>query len=117
MGGPWRGTFTPWVQAPNSAHVAWKRQYAIGGIVGGDFGTGIADVTIFSGSGVGRFPTIVYSGRAYITLAYDGYARKDVTKPGAGKTAVPYWQCYDYRTGELIWERPLEEGESAPNRH
>ncbi len=38
MGGPWRGTFTPWVQAPNSAHVAWKQPYAIGGIVGGDYG-------------------------------------------------------------------------------
>lgn len=29
-------TFTPWVQGPNSAHVAWKRQTAIGGIIGGD---------------------------------------------------------------------------------
>jgi len=28
MGSPWRGHFTPWVQAPNSAHVAWKEQYA-----------------------------------------------------------------------------------------
>jgi hypothetical protein len=114
MGGPWRGTWTPWVQGPNSAHVAWKRQYGIGGIVGGDFGVQIADVTIFSGSGVGRFPLIVYAGRAYIYLGYDGYAGKDVSKPGTGKTAVPYWQCYDYRTGELIWERPLEAGEEAP---
>jgi hypothetical protein len=114
MGGPWRGTFTPWVQGPNSAHVAWKRQYAIGGIVGGDYGLGIADVSIFSSSGVGRFPTIVYSGRAYIYNGYDSYAGKDESQPGTGKTAVPYWQCYDYRTGELIWERPLEAGESAP---
>ena len=114
MGGPWRGTFTPWVQAPNSAHVAWKQQYGIGGIVGGDYGTGISDVTIFSGSGVGRFPTIVYAGRAYTYFSYDSYAGKDVSKPGTGKTAVPYWQCRDYRTGALIWERPLEAGESAP---
>ena len=114
MGGPWRGTFTPWVQGPNSAHVAWKRQYSIGGIVGGDYGLGIADVTIFSGSGVGRFPTIVYAGRAYIYNGFDGYAGKDISQPGSGKTAVPYWQCYDYRTGELIWQRPLEAGESAP---
>ena len=114
MGGPWRGTFTPWVQGPNSAHVAWKRQYSIGGIVGGDYGFGVADVTIFSGSGVGRFPTIVYAGRAYIYNGFDGYAGKDISQPGSGKTAVPYWQCYDYRTGELIWQRPLEAGESAP---
>jgi outer membrane protein assembly factor BamB len=114
MGGPWRGTFTPWVQGPNSSHVAWKKQYAIGGIVGGDYGYGVGDVTIFAGSGVGRFPTIVYSGRAYIYNGYDSYAGKNVSQPGTGKTAVPYWQCYDYRTGELIWERPLEDGESAP---
>ncbi len=114
MGGPWRGTFTPWVQAPNSAHVAWKMQYGIGGIVGGDYGFSISDVTIFSASGVGRFPTIVYAGRAYIYNGFDGYAGKSVAEPGTGKTAVPYWKCYDYRTGELIWDRPLEDGESAP---
>ena len=114
MGGPWRGTFTPWVQGPNSAHVAWKMQYGIGGIVGGDFGTQIADVTIFSGSGVGRFPIIVYDGRAYMYNGFDSYAGKDVSQPGTGKTAVAYFKCYDYRTGELIWQRPLEAGESAP---
>ncbi|HLN46067.1 MAG TPA: PQQ-binding-like beta-propeller repeat protein [Candidatus Sulfotelmatobacter sp.] len=115
MGGPWRGHFTPWVQGPNSAHVAWKRQYGIGGIVGGDMGLGIADTSIFSGSGVSRYPFIVYGGRAYMSLTYDSYAGKDESKPGTGKTAVPYWQCFDYRTGELIWERPLEAGESPPN--
>jgi len=115
MGGPWRGTFTPLVQAPSSAHVAWKEQYGIGGIVGGDYGTGIADTSIFSGSGVSRYPSIIYAGRAYMSLTYDSYAGKDESKPGTGKTAIPYWQCYDYRTGELIWERPLEAGESAPN--
>ncbi len=114
MGGPWRGTFTPWVQGPNSPHVAWKKQYGIGGIVGGDQGYGVADVTIFAGSGVGRFPTIVYGGRAYIYNGFDGYAGKDESQPGTGKTAVPYWQCYNYRTGDLIWQRPLETGESAP---
>ncbi len=114
MGGPWRGTFTPWVQGPNSAHVAWKMQYGIGGIVGGDMGTQIADVTIFSGSGVGRFPIIVYGGRAYLYNGFDSYAGKDVSQPGSGKTAVAYFKCYDYRTGVLIWQRPLEAGESAP---
>ena len=104
MGGPWRGTFTPWVQAPNSAHVAWKQQYAIGGIIGGDYGVEIADANIFGSSAAGRFPTIVYGGRAYMYIS----------KPGSGKTTVTYWQCYDYHTGKLIWERPLETGESAP---
>ena len=99
-----RGHFTPWVQAPNSAHVAWKQQYTIAGIVGGDMKTEIGDVDIFSNTGTGRFPLMVYSGRAYM----------QITKPGSGKTAQNYWQCYDFRTGKLIWERPLEAGESAP---
>ena len=115
LGGPWRGHFTPWVEAPESPHVAWKMQYGLGGIVGGDFGTGIADTSIFAGSGVARYPTIVYSGRAYMSVGYDGYARKDESMPGTGKTALPYWMCFDFRTGEMIWQRPLEDGESAPN--
>jgi len=84
--------------------VAWKQQYTIGGIVGGDYKTEIGDVNVFGSSGAGRFPTIVYSGRAYMYIS----------KPGSGKTVQTYWQCYNYRTGELIWERPLEAGESAP---
>jgi len=77
MGGPWRGTWTPWVSAPDSAHVAWKEQYAIGGIIGGGFGAEIANAGIFGGGGVGRFPEIVYAGRAYQTYS----------KPGTGSSA------------------------------
>ncbi len=102
--GPLRGTFTPWVQAPNSPHVAWKEQYAIAGILGGDYGVEINDVNIFSSSGVGRFPEIVYSGRAY----------QSYSKPGTGKTVQTYWRCYDLRTGEQFWDRLLEAGEAGP---
>ena len=100
-----RGHFTPWVQAPESAHVAWKEQYAIAGILGGDYGVEITNTGIFSASSVGRFPSIIYAGRAY----------QQYSKPGSGQSAQDYWRCYDIRTGELIWERPLEEGESAPS--
>jgi hypothetical protein len=61
-----------------------------GGIVGGDMGTQIADVTIFSGSGVGRFPIIVYGGRAYLYNGFDSYAGKDVSEPGTGKELVAH---------------------------
>ena len=104
MFGAHSGYFTPWVQGPNSPHVVWKRQYAIAGIIGGDYGIEISDVNIFSASGLGRFPQIIYAGRAYHAYA----------KPGSGKTAVTYWMCYDIRTGEVFWERPLATGESAP---
>jgi hypothetical protein len=92
--GAHEGTFTPWVEAPDSPHVVWKNQYSLGGIIGGDFGVEIYDVNIFSGSSAGRFPQIILDGRAY--QAY--------TKPGVGTSEETYWQCYDIRTGEVFWE-------------
>jgi outer membrane protein assembly factor BamB len=88
--------FTPWVQGPNTAHVAWKRQGAIAGILGGDWGVEVANLGFFSGS-IGFNPTIVYAGRAYQTLV------KDVN--GEVKTV---WQSYDIRTGEVYWEHVTE---------
>ena len=96
-----RYRFTPWVEGPESAHVVWKQLGQTGaGIAGGDN-------TIDSYNPEAsrpNSPTIILSGRAYQTY----------TKPGSGKTGVTYWQCYDIRTGEVFWERPLETGESAP---
>ncbi len=91
-----RGHFTPWVQAPESPHVAWKEQYTIAGILGGDFGVEITNTGIFSSGGSGRHPEIVYAGRAYHSYS----------KPGTGSSAVTYWKCYDIRTGEIYWEYP-----------
>jgi outer membrane protein assembly factor BamB len=90
--------FIPYVQAPNTAHIAWKEQRSISGLVGGNLGQ-------LATTGAGNGFNIIYAGRAYGT----------VSKPGSGIDAVTYWQCYDLRTGELIWERPLSEGEQAPN--
>ncbi|MGB9959956.1 MAG: PQQ-binding-like beta-propeller repeat protein [Candidatus Bathyarchaeales archaeon] len=96
--------FTPWVQGPESPHVVWKRQSSIAGIIGGDYGIEIYNVDIFSNVNSWGNPNIVVNG-----MAFQSY-----TKPGSGKTAKTYWMCYDIRTGELYWERPLETGESAP---
>jgi hypothetical protein len=90
--------FIPYVQAPNSAHMIWKRQDNIGGLVGGPAG----QLSLTSG---GTVPQIIYAG-----MVYDTYR-----KPGTGSSAQTYWRCYDLRTGEVYWERPLEDGESAPN--
>jgi len=79
--------YLPYVQGPNSAHVMWKRQGAIGGLIGGP----LKDISWTSGGGN---PTIIYAGRCYQTL----------TKVVDGQpTSV--WQCYDLRTGEVYWER------------
>ena len=92
-----RNHYTAYVQAPNSAHIVWKRKDAISGLVGGD-------TYYYSQSGGGDTPNIIYAG-----MCYNSY-----TKPGSGASTVTYWRCSDLRTGEVIWERPLEPGESAP---
>ena len=90
--------FTPWVQAPNTAHIAWRQQQAIDGLVGGQ--TKFASLT----PGVAT-PSIIYEGRCYQTVTR-------VSPTGTGTQT--FWQCYDLRTGNLYWERPLYTGESAP---
>jgi hypothetical protein len=79
--------YTAYVQAPNSAHIVWKRQGAISGIVGGE------EYYYSIGSGGGT-PTIIYAGRCY----------QAVTKAKDGQSAS-FFQCYDLRTGEVYWEQ------------
>jgi hypothetical protein len=92
-----RYQYTGYVQAPNSAHILWKRQDAASGLIGGD----AYYYTAYANPGT---PSIIYAGRCY----------QSYTKPGTGKAAVTYWRSYDLRTGQLFWERPLESGETAP---
>ncbi len=90
--------FTPYVQAPNSAHIVWKRQGALGGIIGGQFGTMIL------GSGEGSYsgtPSIIFQGRAYQTIT------KPMTTMINGSLqswATTVFECYDIRTGEVYWD-------------
>jgi outer membrane protein assembly factor BamB len=96
--------FTPWVSGPESAHIVWKRQYQLGGLMGGDLG-GASSVW----AGVGTWyqvPNIILQGRGYHSYS----------KPGSANPSVQtYWECYDIRTGEVLWERELFSGEIAPN--
>ncbi len=82
--------YLPYVQGPNSAHVMWKRQGAIGGLIGGP-------LKEYSSTAGGGNPTIIYAGRCYQT----------VTKIVDGES-TSLWQCYDLRTGEVYWEFPAE---------
>ena len=88
------GDFHPWVQAPDTAHIVWKRQNAIAGLVGGPAGQ-------YGVTGNPGNPSVVYSGRCYQT----------VTKPGVGSVA----QCYDLRTGEIYYEIPTASGGVTPS--
>jgi PQQ-like domain len=80
--------FIPYVQAPNSAHILWKRQDAISGIIGGD-------LPKYEMSTASVVPTIIYAGRSYQTL----------TKVLPDGTTGSVWQCSDLRTGQVYWER------------
>ncbi len=85
--------FTAYVQAPNSAHVLWKRTLdAIGpaGMLGGY----TYDYSLAPNAGT---PSIIYAGRCYQTF----------TKVFENGTQATVLQCYDLRTGEIYFERPI----------
>jgi len=88
--------FIPWVQGPKSAHIAWKQQGALGGLIGGTLGQ-------ISYDGRATTPNIVYAGRAY----------GSVTKVTATGVLTNVWQCTDIRTGEIYWEN-TNIGNQAP---
>jgi len=79
--------FFPYVQAPNTAHIAWRRQENIGGLIGGPAGQK-------SWTSGGNTPSIIYAGRCYDskTRVFNGEVQN-------------IWTCTDVRTGEVYWER------------
>jgi hypothetical protein len=102
--------FTPWVQAPNTAHVVWRRQGALAGLYGSP-SAGIQSQ--YQGGGT---PQIIYQGRAYDTYSKPGSTLSaELADVSFAITSANYWRCYDIRTGEVYWERQLPPGVSAPN--
>jgi hypothetical protein len=98
----------PYVTAPNTAHVMWRREGELGGLVGGDVagrGGGGVQTSIYSGGGFGmdtNYPPLIFMGRCYQT----------VNKPmmqlvNGSEVMLPtsVWQCYDLRTGQIYWEQ------------
>ena len=107
-GGGTRNFFTAWVQGPESAHVVWKRECQIAGILGGDQGVKPAEANLFGGAGMGPGafangkPDIIYQGRAYEIV----FKPMPQMVDGQIKTITEtVWQCYDIRTGEVFWEQ------------
>ena len=89
-GGTMNNYYAAYVIAPNTAHIVWKRQFAIGGLIGGSMGQqSIGESTTL----IYGHPTIIYAGRAYQTV--------QKTFNGAAQSV---WQCYDIRTGEVYFE-------------
>ena len=82
--------YTAYVQAPNSAHVVWKRTGPgnMAGMVGGY----AYDYSLSSSPGT---PSIIFQGRCY----------QSVSKSFGNGTVGNVYQCYDLRTGQVYWER------------
>ena len=103
--------FTPYVQGPTTAHVVWRRQGIMSGIIGGDLGR-----ESIGGMGGGiqtlpqpGVPSIVYNGRCYQTVT------KIVPTLVNGtyyNMPASVWECYDLRTGQIYWDI---QGATAPS--
>lgn len=81
--------FVPWVQAPDSAHIAWKQETSLGGLIG-RITAEQERVETLGASGFGAAPSVIYHGRCYQSVTLTG-----------GETAL---RCFDLRTGETYWE-------------
>ena len=88
--------FNPYSQAPRTPHVMWTKELALGGLIGGEYGTssfysGLTYETKLS-------PPVIMDGKMYYRIYpsdfgyYQGVA-------GAWPGAV----CVDVRTGEELW--------------
>jgi len=97
----------PYVTAPNSAHVMWRREGELGGIVGGDVaarGGGGVQTSIYSGGGFGmdtNFPSIIFMGRCYQTVTKPMMQLVNGTEQSWPTTV---FECYDLRTGQIYWD-------------
>ena len=90
----------PFVIAPNTAHVVWKRQGGVYGLVGAEMGSWTLDPSAVIGGAGGGNPKVIYAGRAYETYS----------KPGVGSVA----ECYDIRTGQEFYQIPTSDGGVTP---
>lgn len=92
--------YTPYVQGPETAHIVWAREGALGGIAGGQYG--IRSVGPGESAYAGT-PSIIFQGRGYQTI------NKPITETINGsvvtETVSGVWQCYDIRTGTIYWEQ------------
>ena len=88
-----RGWPTPYVPGPKSPHIVWRRQDTIGGLIGGTLGQ-TGHYVHFIGGQYAGYPSIIYAGKCYGT-----------TTRMINGVPTSVWECYDLRTGEIIWDQ------------
>ena len=87
----------PFITAPNTAHVVWKQQGALAGLIGGEAG----QYGTQSNPGT---PSVIYMGRCYQT--------KTVPVNGIPTSCAV---CYDLRTGQQYYAIPIAQGGVTPS--
>jgi hypothetical protein len=90
--------YDAWVVTPNSAHILWKRQDLIAGMIGSELYT-----ATLAPSSSASVPSVIYSGRCYQTM----------TVPING-VPTSCAVCYDLRTGEQYYAIPISQGGVTP---
>ncbi|MCL2134406.1 MAG: PQQ-binding-like beta-propeller repeat protein [Candidatus Bathyarchaeota archaeon] len=88
--------YGPYIPAVTTPHIVWKRQSNVAGLIGGEGFT-------FSTLSSPGTPNVIYMGRAYQT-------RNELIDGVPTSCAV----CYDLRTGELYYARPIAQGGITP---
>jgi hypothetical protein len=78
--------YTPYVEAPNTCHIVWRRMGNIAGLIGGE-------QYQYSLSGSSGTPSIIFNGRCYQTIS----------KAINGQVQA-VWESYDLRTGQVYWD-------------
>ncbi len=102
-----RTDFYPYVQGPDTAHIAWKRVQNIAGITGaGRYGTYGAEgwsyeVPAATSSSSPGVITMAIGGRGFITVPRVMSQIVNGTLQSVSTTAL---QSVDIRTGEVLWE-------------
>ena len=86
----------PFVTAPNTAHIVWRQQLALGGIIGGEAG----QYSIQANAGT---PSVIYLGRCYQT--------QTVPINGVPTSCAV---CYDVQTGKQYYAIPVSLGGITP---
>jgi hypothetical protein len=90
----------PWVQGPQSSHIAWIETNNPAGVVGGQMGQ--EGNTIASDLSTSPYLcNLVYGGRGYRMVSKPVPINNSMLMPTSPNT----WQSFDLRTGQVYWEQ------------